>query len=289
MNRKVVFWLEPDQLSIPVDQIPGAVAESFFPPPDRNEKPGCALNDPLAVSRFIKEREVADLLRRSFSNLSATASISIEQTTSFVSSLHEELEVEVIRELVSKQRCNELAAMDEIRFEHWEELTGVGLGAGLYCRKLDGIYPEQYNENELLGLARTERITALEHTNSALLRFPCTPAELIKFVDDSVAGEFDLPQWFREAVARKADAEFTGTFNEVVSNGRSINWCYWMSMKALTASQSSRLMVGLDPDIFTNLDHNGPTRNDTSKQRGRARDIERLALNLGMTVSISVQ
>lgn len=95
--------------------------------------------------------------------------------------------------------------------------------------------------------------------------------------------EFDLPQWFREAVARKADAEFTGTFSEVESNGRSINWRYWMSMKTLSAGQAARLMVGLDPDIFASLNHNGPTRNDTSKHRDIARDIERLALNLGMT------
>lgn len=81
---------------------------------------------------------------------------------------------------------------------------------------------------------------------------------------------------------QKAEAEFTGTFAEVVSNGKAIDWRYWMSMKTLAASQSSRLMVGLDPDVFTSLDHNGPTRNDTSGQRDRARKIERLALNHGM-------
>lgn len=88
---------------------------------------------------------------------------------------------------------------------------------------------------------------------------------------------------------QKADAEFTGTFAEVVSNGQAIDWRYWMSMKTLTASQSSRLMVGLDPDIFTSLDHNGPARDDTSGLRDRARKIERLALNHGMAEGTALE
>lgn len=288
MNRKVVFWLEPNQSVIPVDQIPGAIAEAKYPQPVRNNANGEALNDPNAVNRLLEERNQANLLRLkgigfSDDRHSESALLTTEEVKSHLAELG--LESEIHNEIVSKQRCIELAALSELRFEHWEELTGIGLGEGLYCRRLDGIYPEQFNENELHNLARMERITALEHANSAYLHFPCSPAQLVKFVDDSVPGEFDLPQWFREAVARIADAEFHGTFDETWHNGKSINWRYWMSMKTLSAAQAARLIVGLDPDIFASLGHNGPTRNDTSKLRHRARDIERLALNHGMAAA----
>lgn len=183
MNRKVVFWLEPNQSLVPVDQIPGAIAEARYPLPERNEGTGEVVNDTDAVNRLTEERKQANRLRMKYPNLPEDAAFSIGELSSYLADLSFDLEI------------------------------------------------RQQND------------------------------------------------------AARAEAEFVGTFDEVVSNGKPIDWRYWMSMKTLTAAQSSRLMVGLDPDVFTSLEHNGPTRNDTSKHRDRARKIERLALNLGMEES----
>jgi len=184
---------------------------------------------------------------------------------------------------ISKEQCIEFAKLEKLYLHHWTLLTGVSAGKDdsfAYGHK--GIFPVQYTEHELAGLTPGEQFELGEISNQAPLLFPCTPTQLIQFIDHVPLGDFSVPEDFREAVKEKADAEFTGTFAEVVSNGQAIDWRYWMSMKTLTASQSSRLMVGLDPDIFTSLDHNGPARDDTSGQRLRAKKIERLALNHGM-------
>jgi len=73
------------------------------------------------------------------------------------------------------------------------------------------------------------------------------------------------------------DDEMLASFSEVISNGRQIDWDYWIQrMPALTPAEASRLMSGLDPDLFMDLD-SSPGKNDTSKNRHRAHMIERLA------------
>lgn len=184
---------------------------------------------------------------------------------------------------INKELCVEFARLENLELHHWTLLTGIGAGKDdsfIYCK--EGVFPVQYSEQELGNLTPVEQYIIGEISNLAPLEFPCSPTRLLQFVDHVSLGDFSVPDDFREVLEQKADAEFTGSFDEVRVNGRSIDWHYWMSMKTLTASQSSRLMVGLDPDIFTSLDHNGPTRNDTSGQRDRAKKIERLALNHGM-------
>lgn len=78
------------------------------------------------------------------------------------------------------------------------------------------------------------------------------------------------------------EAEFVGAFAESVRNGRQIDWRYWLSMKTWNALQASRLMFGLDPDIFEDIQSNGPTKNDTARVRENAKKVERLANNLDM-------
>lgn len=83
----------------------------------------------------------------------------------------------------------------------------------------------------------------------------------------------------------RSQIEFSGSFDETVSNGKAIDWRYWMSMKTLSAGQAARLMVGLDPDIFEDLSAEKSPKNDTSAKRERAKKIERLALNIGIASS----
>lgn len=79
----------------------------------------------------------------------------------------------------------------------------------------------------------------------------------------------------------RREREFVASFAESVSNGSSIQWRYWVhQMPTLTAAQAARLMCGLDPDIFENLDAR-PNRNDPTDLCIKAKKIQRLAETQG--------
>ncbi len=97
----------------------------------------------------------------------------------------------------------------------------------------------------------------------------------------------DLPPELEAMTQRFADykakdeGEFDAAFAESVYNGVSINWRYWVhQMPTLTTAQAARLMSGLDPDIFENLDSR-PNKNDPSRLCEKARMIQRLVETQG--------
>lgn len=50
-HRKILFWLSPNEILIPADQVPGAIADALYPRPDRNG--GIELNDTDTVPRLL--------------------------------------------------------------------------------------------------------------------------------------------------------------------------------------------------------------------------------------------
>lgn len=71
--------------------------------------------------------------------------------------------------------------------------------------------------------------------------------------------------------------EINAACAELMSNGNLIEWGYWVSkMPILTAAQAARLMSGLDPDLFENLDSR-PNHYDPSSSCARAKRMQRLA------------
>ncbi|MBP5996729.1 MAG: hypothetical protein KAX99_00905 [Azonexus sp.] len=103
------------------------------------------------------------------------------------------------------ERCNELATLPELRVHHWEELTGVGIcEGGSYAVNQDGVFPEKYSNRDLHGLTQEERHILLEHSYRPPLKFPCTPSQLLKFVDGDVSRDFDVPDNFRAVVEARA-------------------------------------------------------------------------------------
>lgn len=74
------------------------------------------------------------------------------------------------------------------------------------------------------------------------------------------------------------EQELLAAFSETVLNGGLIDWDYWVNkMAALTAEQASKLLSGLDPDIFESLKAR-PNTNDPGNLCRHARNIERAAL-----------
>ena len=93
MLRKVIFWLAPNEILIPADQVPGAIADALYPRPVRNEEKRRPLNDPDAVRRLKKERKHASLLRARFPNLPDDASFPIGDLNDYLARLGMEAEV----------------------------------------------------------------------------------------------------------------------------------------------------------------------------------------------------
>lgn len=81
---------------------------------------------------------------------------------------------------------------------------------------------------------------------------------------------------------KNEDASFIGHFREFVLNDAYIDWGYWVGqMPRLDAAQAARLINGLDPDIFADLD-NRPNTNNPADACSNARSMERLAIACGM-------
>lgn len=79
----------------------------------------------------------------------------------------------------------------------------------------------------------------------------------------------------------RAELEGNSDLVEFVLNGRLLNWEYWVKkMRALTAGQAARLMAGLDPDLYANLEARPVPKNDVREACQRVVSVERLALNL---------
>lgn len=80
----------------------------------------------------------------------------------------------------------------------------------------------------------------------------------------------------------REDEEISAAFRETVFNDDLISWRYWVEqMPTLSAGEAARLMCGLDPDKFQNLDERPSPKNDPEKQCVKARQIERMASREG--------
>lgn len=79
---------------------------------------------------------------------------------------------------------------------------------------------------------------------------------------------------------QRAALESSSDVVELVLNGRLLNWRLWVQqMRTLSAGQAARLMTGLDPDLYANIDARPVPDNDVSSARQQVVTIERLALN----------
>jgi hypothetical protein len=166
-----------------------------------------------------------------------------------------------------EEAADRIAASHEARFDYIaEKLKSAALGAALH------IYEPGKTERYMYGPGHAKEVRLfyeeaywndlnswLENTERRIqCRFPSPLAE-----------------------ANEAEVEESAAFHEVTFNGSVISWRYWVrQMPTLTAEQAARLMAGLDPDVFANLD-NRPNKNDPNEYCKKARSIERLAVTQG--------
>jgi hypothetical protein len=127
-------------------------------------------------------------------------------------------------------------------------------------------------------------LSEFTHWASSVVKWDNLPAELLAVIQ--------TPEMSADAPAQTNDSEHevapgysdpdTGieerAFEAAFNEPSSISWRYWVhQMPTLTAAQAARLISGLEPDEFQNLD-NGPTKNDhVSQLCEKAKKIQRLA------------
>ncbi|WP_457354391.1 hypothetical protein [Roseateles sp. P5_D6] len=84
-----------------------------------------------------------------------------------------------------------------------------------------------------------------------------------------------------ELRTRRSD-DFHAHFAEMAWNGRLIDWQYWVqNMPTLNAAEASRLMAGLDPDLYEDLTSRPEPKNNPAQVCAEARRMERLAVAEG--------
>lgn len=111
----------------------------------------------------------------------------------------------------------------------------------------------------------------IECEDRIAFRFP--EPEVTRHEHDALLRVGKLPQ---EDSAR-ALAKQQAAYDETGLNGTTISWHYWVhQMPSLTAAQAARLMSGLEPDLFDNL-NNRPGKDDPTREIKKAIKIQRLA------------
>ncbi|MDO8313541.1 MAG: hypothetical protein Q7T25_16540 [Sideroxyarcus sp.] len=95
-------------------------------------------------------------------------------------------------------------------------------------------------------------------------------------IDDVRVALAELQKYvMRRRTERTADNVATA---EIIFNGAPIDWDYWLgTLPTLTSAQASRLMCGLDPIVFADLEAR-PNDNDPSRHCLQAAKLEALAL-----------
>ena len=78
-------------------------------------------------------------------------------------------------------------------------------------------------------------------------------------------------------------------YDETGLNGQAINWRYWVHhMPFLTVAQAARLMSGLEPDLFDDL-NNRPGKDDPTREIQKVIKMQRLAEAQGKITASPVE
>lgn len=104
---------------------------------------------------------------------------------------------------LTDERCIELAHSHELRIAHWTALTGIGIGVHWsHVVSAEGVAFRNWTEGEISQASVDQQIDMHRDNEAIPLRFPCTPARLIQFIDAAPPGShsFSIPDVFRKAV-----------------------------------------------------------------------------------------
>ncbi len=124
---------------------------------------------------------------------------------------------------LTDERCIELAHSPHLGIADWTELTGVGCGkCGSYLIAAEAVAFGKWTEREIRD-ASVDRQVKMHRDNEAIpLKFPCTPVDLIQFIDAAPPGShsFSLPDVFRQAMTESEQTTDTLPLVSAESQGQ---------------------------------------------------------------------
>ena len=101
------------------------------------------------------------------------------------------------------ERCIQLAISHQLRIADWTTLTGIGIGEHWsYLVTTEEVAFRNWTGQEISEASVDQQIDMHRDNEAAPLKFPCTPARLIQFIDAAPPGShsFSVPDAFRQAV-----------------------------------------------------------------------------------------
>jgi hypothetical protein len=107
---------------------------------------------------------------------------------------------------ISVSRCQELATRERLDVSEWIELTGIGEQKfGMYVVSCEGVRFKGWSENSIQTSDAESQMQMRRDNKSLNLKFPCSPAQLLHFVDNADLGgkHFEVPTEFRDAVGQR--------------------------------------------------------------------------------------
>lgn len=106
---------------------------------------------------------------------------------------------------LTEKQCRDLASQPKLTVADWTDLTGVGRGMfGMYQVSAECVEFRRWSDHEIRQYPSADQVDMERENASPALSFPCSPDELVTFVDKACIGgrHFELPESFRSAVAQ---------------------------------------------------------------------------------------
>lgn len=118
-------------------------------------------------------------------------------------------ELDAKREVLTDEEAIAMARKSQLRLSDFLLLTGIEPIDGewdMYRLSPPGVEFVGLDWDQIRSAAAAFPVEAAKLIDAPTLRFPCTPSELLEFVDDpdTIPGHFTLPVRFREAVGNAA-------------------------------------------------------------------------------------
>lgn len=130
---------------------------------------------------------------------------------------------------LTAERCAELASKVSLTLSDWEVLTGVSQpNFGMYEISVSGVKPRA-------------NVVDDGDDEAAVLRFPCSPQNLIAFVDQADVGgkHFEVPEAFRQAAGEPA--------NFISWHDAALDARFWMNQSWISPVEAATLLCQQNP------------------------------------------
>lgn len=161
-----------------------------------------------------------------------------------------------IREAAQPERMKLLASKKQLGLGDWIEITHIGVADEKhYTATAKGIRFNGWGEEIISSRPTDEEADMRQQNEERGLAFPCTPKELIEFVDSGAGrlyGSFLVPDEFRNAVIQIEQAHTPP--ENAVNNEEYVSWydaqmdaATWWSLKSVTPIEAAQLMCQFNP------------------------------------------